>query len=362
MDAAPAGRALRLAACTLLAASWVATVLPRAAGQEPPLADEIVTPDGRRLQFTFDADEPLPDERAGGLPYVLAPDGAWPLDGGEEALAVEDAAAFDPYADRAFAPPLDAPQLRTWQLLPTGLLYPSYLAGVQEPRFGATILHEDEFGSLLDATLGARVGVLRFGTAGPRGEGFQVDAEGAAFPRLDLENDRDLVSVDFRAGLPLTWREGPFETKLAYYHTSSHLGDEFLERVPGATRINYVRDSIVLGSALRLAEAWRVYAEVGYAFHTSGGAEPWEFQFGAEYSPLWADGPWGSPFLAANALLREEVDFGGQFVLQAGWQWRAWRTGHVLRAGFHYLNGKSSQQQFFADHEQQIGGGVWFDY
>jgi hypothetical protein len=360
MDVARSRRGRGLALFAWTAVAWLAAA-PGARAEEPVdlASGEIRTGDGRLLQYTFDTDE---ESAAAGLPYVLTADEP-PIDEYGNPL---DPAAIDPglvtYDDAWPASPYDGPQPRRWQLLPDGLLYPSYLAGVQEPRLGSTIFHEDDLGTLWDAAVGGRVGIARFGTPGPRGEGFQLDAEGAAFPRLDLDHEQDLMSVDFRGGMPLTWREGPFETKLAYYHTSSHLGDEFIVSHPEAVRINYVRDAIVLGSALRPTPDWRLYAEAGYAFHTSGGAEPWEFQFGAEYSPLWADGCGGSPFLAANALLREEVDFSGHFVLQTGWQWRSPRSGSLLRLGFHYLNGKSSQQQFFNTHEQQIGGGLWFDY
>jgi len=75
-----------------------------------------------------------------------------------------------------------------------------------------------------------------------------------------------------------------------------------------------------------------LYAEAGWAFYVDGGTEPWEFQFGAEYSPLGPTGLAGAPFLAVNGHLRQEVDFGGSLVVQAGWQWRG-RTGHLMRAG-----------------------------
>ena len=89
--------------------------------------------------------------------------------------------------------------------------------------------------------------------------------------------------------------------------------------------------------------------------------KPWEFQFGTEYSPLGPTGSRGAPFLAVNGHLRQEVDFGGTLIVQAGWQWRG-RTGHLMRRGLEYFNGQSEQYQFFHDHEQLVGIGVWYDY
>ena len=65
-----------------------------------------------------------------------------------------------------------------------------------------------------------------------------------------------------------------------------------------------------------------------------------------------------------NGHLREEVDYGGEFVAQAGWLWRG-NTGKVIRTGVHYMNGKSNQYAFsgpLSDSEQQIGAGLWYDF
>ncbi len=91
----------------------------------------------------------------------------------------------------------------TWQLLPDGLLYKSYLAGGREPRFASQWINEKNTGWLWDVTLGGRVGILRYGTTNsPWPEGWQLDIEGAAFPRLNLDQARDLDAVDFRFGIP----------------------------------------------------------------------------------------------------------------------------------------------------------------
>lgn len=250
-----------------------------------------------------------------------------------------------------------------WQALPDSLIYKSYLAGVKEPRLSAVIANERDLGWFADATLGGRVGLVRYGTLdGVRPEGWQLDVEAAAFPRLNLEEAWDIESTDFRAGIPLTYGAGRWQTKFAYAHLSSHLGDEFIERNPGATRINYTRDGLVLGESFYPVDALRLYAEAAWAFHTDGGAEPWELQFGVDYSPVYPTGAFGAPFIALNGHLREEVDFGGSFVAQTGIQWRGAHSSHLLRLGLHYLNGKSNQMQFFNEHEEQIGVGMWYDY
>jgi Protein of unknown function (DUF1207) len=266
-----------------------------------------------------------------------------------------------PTAERVFAPPSEEPWML--QLLPEGLIYRSYLAGPKEPRFGAVLFHEREQGWLWDSTLGARIGVLRYGTLDPfKPEGWELDVEGAAFPRLNFEAERDLDSADFRAGVPLTYGLGGFEAKFAYYHISSHLGDEYLVRHPNAVRINYVRDALVLGLAFRPMLDLRIYGEAAWAFYYDGGAQPWEFQFGAEYAPIQATGFRGAPFLAVNGYLREELNYNGTLTVELGWMWRSRYNGPLLRTGFQYLNGMSPQFQFFDQFEEQFGLGLWYDF
>jgi hypothetical protein len=251
-----------------------------------------------------------------------------------------------------------------WQVLPDGLIYRSYQAGVREPRLSIVAFREADGRSLWDGTLGGRVGILRYGTCDAiYPQGWQLDVEAAAIVRLTLDEIRDFETADYRVGVPLTYGIDNWQFKFAVYHLSSHLGDEFAIANPGSLddRINYVRDALVLGASYYPHPAMRVYSEAAYAVNVDGGAEPWEFQFGSELSRPGPTGPHGTPFLAVNAHLREEHNFGGDLSTQAGWLWRG-NEGQVMRAGLHYYNGKSSQYQTFDDSEQQIGFGLWYDY
>ncbi len=256
-----------------------------------------------------------------------------------------------------------APQQWTWHILPVGLLYRSYLAGPLEPRFAAILFDERDQDTLWDVTLGARAGVLRYGTPGDYGaQGWQVDVEGASFPRLDFEQEQELLTTDFRFGIPITYRDGPAAIKLAYYHLSSHLGDELIERDPSLVRVNYSRDAFVFGLSYDVVSDLRLYGEVGVAFFTAGGAEPWETQFGIEWAPLCPTGDHGAPFLALNGQLWEDVSFSGTFTAQAGWSWSGDSARRLFRLGVHYQNGTSNQRQFFLTHEHQFGMGIWYDF
>jgi hypothetical protein len=266
-----------------------------------------------------------------------------------------------PLSPNAFGEPIllrDEPW--SWQLAPTGLLYRPDLASGTEFRLASEWDYLRGQGWTWNPVAGGRAGLLRYGTKDDIWpQGWQLDVAGAAFPRLD--SDRNMVSTDFRVGVPLTVRQGPWEFKFGYTHLSSHLGDLFMLNNPGYPRINYVRDSVATGLAVYLNPDLRLYAESGWAFHTDGGAQPWEFQFGADFSSVAPTDIRGAPFFAINAHLRQENNFGGNLTLQTGWQWRGC-TGHLLRVGMDYFNGMSEQGQFYNTFEEHVGFGLWYDY
>jgi hypothetical protein len=288
------------------------------------------------------------------------------------------AVAQDPLAPEYVAPPVGfytgaapgppvapaAEEEWTWQVLPSGLIYRSYLAGVKEPRIASTWSFDSAGDQFWDTTLGGRAAILRHGTTDPlRPDGWELDIEGAAIVRLDpQELSTPVIGTDFRFGFPLTYGNGPWRYKLGYYHLSAHAGDEFLLANPDFVRINYVRETLLWGLGYYWTPDLRIYGEAGYAVSATGGAEPFELQFGMDYSPALPTTLRPAPFAAVNCHLREEVGFGGNVVLQAGWQWRGANGGHLFRTGMEYYNGKSPQFEFFDESEQRLGVGLWYDF
>lgn len=346
-----------------------------------------VTPTSARETIT---DTTLEHLRTAQLPGACAP-AACPPSACVPVPGVATPYGSDPYADTPYLPgytsvvpmmtaPMAAsgtyvPQVALqqaadqwdWNLLPDEVIWHSYMAGVHEPRISSVIFTKSGT-TFLDVTLGGRVGILRYGTpesyAG-KPQGWELDIEGAAFPRLNLNNNWDLDAVDFRFGVPLTYGRDKWQFKFSYYHLSSHMGDEYAIRNGGQSaldqRINYSRDALVAGVSYYVIPAIRLYSEAGWAFYTGEFTQPWAFQFGVDWTRPGPTGIRGTPFAAVNGHIRQELNYGGNVVLQAGWLWRG-MTNHELRLGFHYYNGKSNQFQFFNQFEQQIGAGLWYEY
>jgi len=308
------------------------------------------------------------------LPPPVHPDGPVVLDvpydeiiPGDDLGLVPNSSFPDCYCD------LWAPRPWFWQLLPNNLIYTSYLAGTKEPRIG-TVWYDDtaagvidpsrQEGWLWDTTLGGRVSMLRYGSDSVvHPQGFEIQIEGAAFVRLDPADERDLRSADYRFGIPLVYGIGRWQTKLAYYHNSAHLGDEFLIKHPTAyPRLNSVRDVFIWGNSFYPWDWLRIYGEVGWSFFNRGGSEPWEFQFGTELIQARPTGIHGAPFLAVNGISRQELNWGGNVCVQTGWAWRGRRSEKLYRIGFEYLYGSDPQFAFTPRNQNRAGIGMWYDY
>lgn len=248
----------------------------------------------------------------------------------------------------------------TYQFLPDGLMFQSFLAGEKEPRFASVWLNYPNRGTIWETALGGRIGVYRYGTQGSvKPEGWQLDLKGGALTRLDWEQQEDVDAVDFVVGIVMTHRVGATAVEFGYSHISSHLGDEFLLKNPGFHRLNYVRDSVLFGLSYDVTSDARVYGEVAYAPVPNGGAEPLEAQAGAEYSPACSH---IAPFAAFNLHYRQEFGFQASVNVEAGLQLRGQNSNRLFRVGLQHYNGKALQYSFFDKSEQLTGGGLWVDY
>jgi len=248
-------------------------------------------------------------------------------------------------------------------------MYPAYLAGVNESRFGSTWNKDDDLGWIWDITLGGQMPILRYGTRNSvLPEGFQLDIEGSVHLRLDIKRARDMDANDFRFGIPISYAVKNWQFKTGYYHLSSHLGDERILRLNNEgydspwDRTNYVREAWILGVAYRPYRDVRLYAEADFAFWLGEGTKPWHFQFGAEYSPIAPTGWIGRPFAAIHTRLLQERNYDGNLCIQCGWQWRGSRN-QLFRVGLQYFTGISEQYEYlYVKRENKVGIGLWLDW
>ena len=297
---------------------------------------------------------------------ILSSTPAFPQDS-----ALYGAVGLDPYATpTTYSDPGVVPASNTvsttsggrWRLdlFPEGLIYRPYLAGPKESRTGIQFYDTSDDWQF-DSSIGGQWGLFRIGTLDSCfPQGWQLDVEASAQFRHSQFASQNVLTNDIRFGLPLTYGRNNHQTKLSLYFLRSNPGEDLWDAIGSIGSDEFFqRKAFVLGHSIYLTDRFRIYGEADYAFSTKV-SENWAFQFGAECAPVCPTGILGAPFLAANALLREEVDFGGTFTLQGGWAWRK-RRGRLFRIGLQYANGASNHFSLHDLHEQQIGFGIWYD-
>jgi hypothetical protein len=243
--------------------------------------------------------------------------------------------------------------------LPTNLLWKLPLANQREPRFfGKFInLHGQSY---IDTAIGAQLGLGRIAPEGVEDEGLQLDVFGAVFTRFNPR--RFLTAADYRAGIPLTYKKGPWSTKFGYEHTSTHIGDEYSQAY-ARRQVPLVIDEMVYGLSRYFGDHGRVYGQVGYAFHTAketNADRRYRFDWGVSYSNYRDTGPVGRPFAALDMDLRQYESYRANTTFQIGWQWvHATRS---VRLALELYDGRSPYGQFYLNDERWAGIGGYFDW
>src|SRR4029077_10554992 len=97
---------------------------------------------------------------------------------------------------------------------------------------------------------------------------LQISIGGGTFGRFDLAGtSNSMESVDFFANIPIDLRFGKWSVRLMPYHTSSHLGDDFLKDT-GQTTTKHSWDNMRSLLSYDLCSHLRLYGGYTYAFQT----------------------------------------------------------------------------------------------
>lgn len=243
--------------------------------------------------------------------------------------------------------------------LPHDLLWQVPLANPREPRFSGKFFNI-KGKSYIDTAIGGQFGLGRFAPKNNPNEGIQLDLFAAVFTRFNPR--RFLTAADYRAGIPLTYRKGPWSTKFSYEHTSTHIGDEYSQSY-GVRQNPLVLDEFVLGLSRYFGEHVRVYGQAGYAFNTAKETNKNHrdrYDIGVSYSNYADTGPLGKPYGAFDLDIRSYQNYQPNATLQAGWQWVG--GGHSVRLGVEIYNGKSSYGQFYKTNENWVAFAGYYDW
>lgn len=152
--------------------------------------------------------------------------------------------------------------------LPTRDLFRPLIADPKEPRFYLSYRLFRFYSTKIHGAVGGYgeiFGLYRHAN-NSGGYSWQANFGGGAHAQFDLHTPSlDLVNTDYMIGFPFSFRKGSESYRVALYHQSSHLGDEFLLH----NTINRLELSFEAIEVLRSTEweKWRVYYGGDYIVH-----------------------------------------------------------------------------------------------
>ena len=171
-----------------------------------------------------------------------------------------------------------------------------------------------------------------------------------------------MISSDWQVNLLLTADLKRTRLGIEALHESSHLGDEYADRFPGA-RVNWSREILGLWAQSAVGPVL-LSANASYAVIDALDLPPKAFALGADYRGKRGrvvGGGSAQPILALNADMQEYTDWNVTLSGRAGIRFAdpQGRRGFAMLLTF--LDGMSPQRQFFLAKSRYFGLEVRFD-
>jgi hypothetical protein len=247
---------------------------------------------------------------------------------------------------------------RKRMFFPTGeLLYEPYLAAQRQSRSGIKLQFPIGKGRhvAVENTLGFDRSVVRWRSDATPDRASEIQVEAAVFSRFDIHEHWDQDAADWRFGFPVVFREGDVAWKIHYYHTTSHLGDEFIART-GAKPIHYHLEEVALGISWDVTEGARLYGEGGIAVYTGDTTGNGRLQAGYEWvGRKWSGGL--APYFAVDLQARNDQRWNVGKTVAVGLAF-----GRSIRFGVEYYQGRDPQTQFKNDEVRYLSLGFAMDF
>lgn len=167
------------------------------------------------------------------------------------------------------------------------------------------------------------------------------------------EDFAEIVNADYLVGMHLTYSYEKFSHRVRFYHTSSHLGDEFLLAHPSIYRYNPSHEAIDFFSSYHLTEAIRIYGGLGYILRSDETfpLHPLYAEAGAEVKLLGKEdkknGLFMQPFFAMHFRHWEDRSWEPDSTYLIGVEWKRLKGfSRKTRIYMEYHDGFSLEGQF----------------
>ncbi|MBI4347834.1 MAG: DUF1207 domain-containing protein [Elusimicrobia bacterium] len=233
------------------------------------------------------------------------------------------------------------------------------MADPTEPSYGGRLIYPPGGARYGEVTVGDYVGLTRLRLGGLAA---QLNLGGGAITRFNLTTKRNnLEVVDFSAGVPLDVSFGRGKTlRIGYWHTSSHLGDDYIERVRPPIR-KRAFDAVKAMVTWTPFEWARAYAGGSLLFNTIHLRGRGAFQLGLETlsRPLWT--PDARAFLAQDFQTFERVKWQPSYNIRGGLRWSDPKRIAAASVFMEFFTGRLYYLQFQELHETHWGFGLRFE-
>lgn len=237
---------------------------------------------------------------------------------------------------------------------------PELLAGPREPVTSAALMgvvrNPNQHGRGIEAevSIGRALPVLRRSKLAGRGP-VVAGLEAAAYARFGLQVlQREMVATDWFFAVPVVWHLSSGWLRFRYFHTSSHLGDEYARRFddPG---VNFSRDAVEILHFRRLQEGVGGYAGARWAYtvHPED-SERWVLRAGGQMEGPEKNSPF-RPFLAADVEWDQSAGSKPRVEMRMGTTVRAIGRLEGVRFSLAVLTGPSPLGQFNGISTTQVG-------
>ena len=251
-------------------------------------------------------------------------------------------------------------------IFPYTQLYPHYIANPLRPAFGVQYMYLTESGIVntserrYNLKLGGHLGIYR-NQPEKTNRGWQITFDAGFQGQFDPASAQENVGWNGIMALSLEIRNSEaFAHHFSVHHTSSHIGDEFVERT-GIKRINYTREEIRYGLMWFMSPYWQSYIETGKAYHLGNATlqKQWRHELGFQYENKKYWMPKLGWYMAADFSSYEENNWDINTSLQLGIITTENKRNY--RLGFEFNEGRSSLGEFFQSKEKYISFGFWAD-
>jgi len=254
---------------------------------------------------------------------------------------------------------LVCPLYAEW-LPPAHELFLPLRADLRELQYALRAITPVSHKPLGEAALGDSLGLYRWSLG--NGQYFQVSVGGGVFGRFDLSSKtNDLESVDYYGNLPFDYRNGPLSIRFMPYHTSSHLGDDYLKD-RGIVTEKHAWDNLKWLVSYTPISFLRLYGGYDYVFRTlPGGIGRNALQSGFEVQSRWFNDHHVQYYWANDLQSWQRVGWNPMFNSQAGVTF-ANKPDDARAVSFfiEYGAGKQPQGQFYLQNESHWDLGLKF--